>query len=109
MLDRDGLRITRAVLLERAKLARMMAFYRDIIISTLALTGAILFFTAQGAREGDVMLAANAVLNNFALIGSIFLDGLATAAEQLSGYSLGARDRARYLRTAALVLGRSME
>jgi MATE family multidrug resistance protein len=42
------------------------------------------------------------------LIGSFFLDGLATAAEQLSGYSLGARDRDRFLRTTRLVLGWSM-
>ena len=108
MLGRFGFRIPRAVLLDRAKLARMMAINRDIFIRTLALTGAFLFFTAQGARKGDVVLAANAVLNNFALIGSFFLDGLATAAEQLSGYSLGARDRARFLRTTELVLGWSM-
>src|SRR3569623_1808457 len=53
MLDRDGLRITRAVLLDRAKLARMMAINRDIFIRTLALTGAFLIFTAQGARARD--------------------------------------------------------
>ena len=108
MLGRAGFRVSRAVLLERAKLARMMGINRDIFIRTLAVTGVFLFFTAQGAREGDVVLAANAVLNNFALIGSFFLDGLATAAEQLSGYSLGARDRARFLRTTKLVLGWSM-
>jgi len=68
-------------------------------------TGAFLFFTAQGARSGDVVLAANAVLNNFAVIGSFFLDGLATAAEQLSGYSVGARDRRNFQRATKLVLG----
>src|SRR3569623_1669317 len=50
MLGRFGFRIPRAVLLDRAKLARMMAINRDIFIRTLALTGAFLFFTAQGAR-----------------------------------------------------------
>jgi len=108
ILGRDGFRIPRTILFDRAKLKRMMGINRDIFIRTLALTGAFLFFTAQGAREGDVVLAANAVLNNFAMIGSFFLDGLATAAEQLSGYSLGARDRARFLRTTRLVLGWSM-
>lgn len=108
MLGRTGFRVPRAVLLERTKLTRMMGINRDIFIRTLAVTGVFMFFTAQGAREGDVVLAANAVLNNFALIGSFFLDGLATAAEQLSGYSLGARDRARFLRTTKLVLGWSM-
>jgi Na+-driven multidrug efflux pump len=37
-------------------------------------------------------LAANAVLHNLVLIGSFFLDGMATAAEQLCGRSVGARD-----------------
>jgi MATE family multidrug resistance protein len=108
LIGREGFRIPRTALLDRAKLARMMAINRDIFIRTLAVTAVFMFFTAQGAREGDVVLAANAVLNNFALIGSFFLDGLATAAEQLSGYSLGARDRARFLRTTKLVLGWSM-
>jgi len=108
LLGRDRFRMPRAVLLDRAKLKRMMGINRDIFIRTLALTGAFLFFTAQGARAGDAVLAANAVLNNFALIGSFFLDGLATAAEQLSGFSLGARDRARFLRTTQLVLGWSL-
>ena len=40
-------------------------------------------FMAQGARAGDTVLAANAVLHNFTLIGSFFLDGFAVAAEQL--------------------------
>lgn len=108
MIGRSGFRIPRAVLLERTKLVRMMGINRDIFIRTLAITAVSMFFTAQGAREGDVVLAANAVLNNFALIGSFFLDGLATAAEQLSGYSLGARDRDRFQRTTKLVLGWSM-
>lgn len=108
MIGRSGFRIPRAVLLERTKLVRMMGINRDIFIRTLAITAVFMFFTAQGAREGDVVLAANAVLNNFALIGSFFLDGLATAAEQLSGYSLGARDRDRFQRTTKLVLGWSM-
>jgi hypothetical protein len=58
----------------------MLAINRDIMIRTAALIAAFVFFTAQGARAGDVALAANAVLHNFILVGSFFLDGLATAA-----------------------------
>ncbi|ACI91815.1 DNA-damage-inducible protein F [Afipia carboxidovorans OM5] len=105
ILGPHALRLSRAVVLDRAKLSRMMAINRDIMIRTAAVTGAFLFFTAQGARSGDVVLAANAVLNNFAVIGSFFLDGLATAAEQLSGYSVGARDRRNFQRATKLVLG----
>jgi len=96
--------VPRAVLLDRAKLTRMMAVNRDIMLRTAALVGAFMFFTAQGARAGDVTLAANAVLGNFILVGSFFLDGLANAAEQLCGRSVGARDRTGFARATKLVL-----
>ena len=78
------------------KLIRMLAVNRDIMIRTASLIAVFLFFTAQGARSGDVTLAANAVLNNFLLISAFFLDGLANAAEQLCGRAYGARDRDRH-------------
>lgn len=84
---------SRAALLDPAKLKHMMAVNRDIMIRTAALIAAFMFFVAQGARAGDVTLAANAVLNNFLLISAFFLDGLANAAEQLCGRATGARDR----------------
>jgi putative MATE family efflux protein len=72
-------------LFERSKLVRMLAVNRDIMIRTAALIAVWLFFAAQGARTGDLALAANSVLNNFLLISSFFLDGLANAAQQLCG------------------------
>ena len=84
-LTQGALGIPRATLLDRSKLIRMLAVNRDIMIRTAALIAAFLFFTAQGARSGDVILAANAVLNNFLMISAFFLDGLANAAEQLCG------------------------
>jgi MATE family multidrug resistance protein len=93
-----------SVLLDRAKLLRMLAINRDIMIRTMALITAFFFFTAQGARAGDTILAANAVLHNFILIGAFFLDGFATAAEQLCGRSVGARDRLAFTRAVRLVL-----
>ena len=81
-----------AIVLQRDKVVRMLAINRDIMIRTAAIILAFAFFTAQGARAGDVALAANAVLYNFILIGSFFLDGMATAAEQLCGQSVGARN-----------------
>src|SRR5262245_34550175 len=89
---------------ERAKLERLFATNRDIMLRTLALIVAFFFFTAQGARAGDTLLSANAVLHNFALIGAFFLDGFATAAEQLCGRSTGAHDRAAFSRAVRLVL-----
>ncbi|SNT57617.1 multidrug resistance protein, MATE family [Tardiphaga sp. OK246] len=96
--------VPRAVLFDRIRLLRLFAVNRDIMIRTAALIAAFLFFTAQGARAGDLTLAANAVLNNFVMIGSFFLDGIATAAEQLCGQGTGARDRKQFSRAVKLVL-----
>jgi multidrug resistance protein, MATE family len=92
------------VLLRRDKLVRMVAINRDIMIRTAAIISAFAFFTAQGARAGDVALAANAVLHNFILIGSFFLDGFATAAEQLCGRAVGANDGSGFVEATRRIL-----
>ena len=97
--------IARDRLLDPARLKRLFAVNRDIMIRTAALIAAFIFFTSQGARSGDLTLAANAVLYNFLMIGSFFLDGLATAAEQLCGQSFGARRRDQFTRAVKLVVG----
>jgi multidrug resistance protein, MATE family len=96
--------VARATLFERAKLVRMLSVNRDIMIRTASLIAVFLFFTAQGARSGDVTLAANAVLNNFLLVSAFFLDGLANAAQQLCGRAYGARDRLAFSSAVRLVI-----
>lgn len=97
-------KVSRAMLLDPDRLKRMFAVNRDIMIRTAALIAVFLFFTAQGARGGDVVLATNAVLNNFLMISAFFLDGLANAAEQLCGRTLGARDRPGFVKATRLVI-----
>jgi MATE family multidrug resistance protein len=103
-LTRGSPPLERAALFDRTRLLRMLAVNRDIMIRTAALITAFLFFTAQGARSGDVILAANAVLNNFLLISAFFLDGLANAVEQLCGRAYGARDRIAFSSAVRLVI-----
>jgi MATE family multidrug resistance protein len=103
-LSQGRLAVPRVTLFDRAKLMRMLTVNRDIMIRTAALISAFLFFTAQGARAGDVTLAANAVLNNFLLVNAFFLDGLANAAEQLCGNAYGARDRNAFSTATRLVV-----
>jgi MATE family, multidrug efflux pump len=98
------LAIEKNSLFERAKLARMLAVNRDIMIRTAALIAVWLFFAAQGARTGDLALAANSVLNNFLLISAFFLDGLANAAQQLCGQAYGARDKGAFSGAVRLVI-----
>jgi multidrug resistance protein, MATE family len=71
-------------------LRRMFGLSRDLMIRSIALMSAYAWFAGQGARMGEVALAANAVLLNLLMIGAFFLDGIAQAAEQLCGKAVGA-------------------
>jgi len=64
----------------------------SLFVRTIALMFTLTFVTAQGARYGEVILAANAILLNFQLFLSYALDGVAHAAEALSGKALGGRN-----------------
>lgn len=99
-----GFGVPRATLFDRTRLMRLLAVNSDIMIRTAALITAFLFFTAKGARAGDVTLAANSVLNNFLLVSAFFLDGLANAAQQLCGRTYGARDARGFADSTRLVL-----
>ncbi len=81
---------------DRGKMSRMFVINRDIFVRNTALLFAFAFFTAQGARGGDIVLAGNAILQNLVLVAAFFLDGFATAAEQMCGQSIGARDAASF-------------
>lgn len=65
----------------------------DIMMRSLALIFVFVWFMAQGAAQGDVRLAANAVLMQFISLSAYFLDGLAFAAEALVGRAVGAMRR----------------
>ncbi len=96
------LRVAWAVIAERAGLLRTFGLNRDIMIRSFSLLAAFTLFTAGGARQGDIVLAANAILMNFFFAGSYFLDGFATAAEQLAGRALGARYEPAFRRAVSL-------
>jgi MATE family multidrug resistance protein len=105
------LRRTRAVpplsrerILNLPALAAMMSLNRDIMIRSFSLLAAFALFTRQGAQFGTVTLAANAVLMNFFLVAGYFLDGFATAAEQLAGRAIGARAETSFRRAVRLTV-----
>ena len=72
---------------------RLLALNRDIFIRALCLQCCFAFMTFQGARLGDLVVAANAVLLNFLMLLSYGLDGFAYAAEAMVGRAVGARRR----------------
>jgi len=94
--------VARATIFDKAKLIRTIAINRDIMIRTAALVTGFAFFTRQGAVGGDTVLAANAILMNLVSVVAFFLDGFATAAEQLGGQAVGARDETSFRRAVAL-------
>jgi len=80
-------------LLVPQQLRRTILVNSDIMVRSMALIFVMVWFTAQGAAQGDVRLAANAVLLQFISISAYFLDGLAFAAEALVGRAAGAMRR----------------
>jgi len=84
-----GQRLTRDLVGRLTDYLDILQVNRYIMVRTIALLLALAFFTAQGARQGDVILAANAVLITFLLVISNALDGFANAAEALIGEAIG--------------------
>jgi putative MATE family efflux protein len=91
-------------ILDLSAYRRMLSLNRDIMIRSFSLLAAFALFTRQGAQFGTVTLAANAVLMNFFLIAGYFLDGFATAAEQLAGRAIGAQAPAPFRQAVRLTL-----
>jgi len=76
----------------------------NLFIRTMALVFTFTFVTAQGARQGELILAANAVLMNLQYLLSFALDGFAHAAEALVGKAVGARSRDALQQSVILTL-----
>ena len=75
-----------------AKFKRLMAMNMDLLIRTICLLSAFAWFTKQGARQSDLILAANAVLLQFQQFTSYALDGFAHAVEVLGARAFGRKD-----------------
>lgn len=64
----------------------------QLFVRTLCLLGVFIFFTSQGAKQGDLILAVNAIMLTILLLISNALDGFAHAAEAIVGQSLGEKN-----------------
>ena len=90
------LRFDRQLLGVIADYLAILQVNRYILVRTVLLLLSIAFFTAQGAQQGDTVLAANAVLITFLMLISNGLDGFANAAEALVGEAIGQRHREQF-------------
>ncbi|WP_428977523.1 MATE family efflux transporter [Oricola cellulosilytica] len=93
---------SRARVLDREAFLRLVSVNRDIMIRSFALLAGFSLFTRTGAQFGAVTLAANAILMNFFLIAGYYLDGFATAAEQIVGRAIGANHPPAFWRAVRL-------
>lgn len=79
-------------------LRRFFSVNRDIFFRTLCLVGVSTYFTASGARQGELILAVNALLMQFFMLFSYIMDGFAYAGEALGGRCYGAGDVGEFRR-----------
>lgn len=77
--------------LDLPQLTRMLVVNGNIMVRTFCLLIGFGWFTQQGARMGEVTLAANHILLQFVSFSAFFLDGVAFATEALVGTAAGAR------------------
>jgi len=103
LLDRS-IRPSKKRVFDKPSWMRLINLNADIMIRSFALLLAFAYFTAQGAAFGEVTLAANAILMHLFLTAGYFLDGLATAAEQIIGKAVGANYKPAFWKGFKLTL-----
>ncbi len=91
-------------ILEPTALRRLIQINGHIFVRTACLLATMAWFTHLGARQGDALLAANAILLNFLSFTSYGLDGFAHAAETLSGSAVGQNNKARLARVIRICM-----
>lgn len=95
-------RLVTALLVRWQHYIELIQINRYLFVRTVLLLLVMSFFTSQGARQGDSILAANAVLMTFLMIIASALDGFAFAVEALCGESFGRRQREQFIKIIQL-------
>ncbi len=81
-----------SALFNTEEIKRFFSVNTDIFLRTLCLVGVNTWFTRTGAMQGTVVLAVNAVLMQFFMFFSYFMDGFAFAGEALTGRYIGEKN-----------------
>ncbi|WP_019673490.1 MATE family efflux transporter [Psychrobacter lutiphocae] len=80
------------------KILSLFALNKDIFIRTILLTLSFAWITRLSAQQGDLIMATNAVLLQVLSISSYALDGVAVAAESLSGQAAARKGHPLFLK-----------
>lgn len=91
ILKQRGISFDSKRMFDRLEFRRMLGINGDIMIRTVSVLFATVWFTAKSAEHGDILLAANSVLITLTHTAAYFLDGFAFAAETLTGQAIGAK------------------
>lgn len=91
-----------SAVLEVGPAMKLMKANADIFIRTLCLVFAFAYFTAQGAKLGELYLAVNTILLHFQSMMAYALDGFAFAGEALVGSAYGERNTQRFKKSVRL-------
>ncbi|MEQ9661257.1 MAG: MATE family efflux transporter [Parasphingopyxis sp.] len=93
---------------QAAPMLSLFRVNRDLFLRTLLLTIAIMLVTRQGAQQGAVILAANAILFQLFMFSALLLDGFENAAQVLCGERIGERNKAAFDRDTRAILIRGV-
>tara|TARA_Y100001970_G_C14240011_1_gene864309 strand:+ start:2170 stop:3495 length:1326 start_codon:yes stop_codon:yes gene_type:complete len=80
-----------------SKLIKLFSINFDIFIRTFFLTFAFLWFTYLGSKLGEDYLAVNAILMQFVIFASFFLDAYAFSTEGIVGFAIGRKNKKTFL------------
>ncbi len=81
----------------KKKYLRLFNINFDIFLRTVLLTFAFLWITYLGSKLGESYLAINAILLQFIIIASFFLDAYAFSTESLVGFTIGKKIKKNFL------------
>jgi MATE family multidrug resistance protein len=87
-----------------AELWALFRLNRDLLGRTALLMTATVLLTRAGARQGPIILAANAILYQLFSLSALLLDGFESATQVLCGEALGAREREAFVATVRATL-----
>lgn len=91
-------------IIAREPLRRFFRVNSDIFLRTLCLIAVTVWFTREGARQGELTLAANALMMQLFILFSYMTDGFAYAGEALTGRFTGSGDRVTLRRCVRALL-----
>ncbi len=80
-----------------SKFLKLLTINFDIFIRTIALTFSFFWITYLGSKLGEDYLAVNAILMQFIILASFFLDAYAFSTEGIVGFMVGKRNEKSFL------------